>query len=462
MNRILSALLASVAALSSTAFVSGSQPSHDNRPRAIDRGMIVDELQSRPSHLLPGGPTQPTYGKAESSATRAWRHERPLLAHPAWFRADAEIFSRPCFDSQSMYFGDCSGVFHCLDKKTGETSWKIEKLSRIDSSPLVKEGIVYFAAINNKFYAANADTGDLLWNVSLPGSGYNSPQFANGAVYIAGRGELLALAPRRGEILKRYPLPGDGRSVTGNSKAILTYAQITHPAENDPEEGAVVCFDPDSTAPRWTTRLGGESYGTLICDEDKCYLGVRDGFFYALRLSDGSIAWRIDCRMLFSPPEPEFVLDESLAKNPSWVAWAKQPKEGIWADGHAIDLGATVAFVGRHQCIDNPSVLAVADKQTGKIVCIVQHPSKIQDRFLEVEGVIVAIAEDRKMLLIRTADGTSVSIDPLPTFVRGEFGGVSFDEGSLFVSGADARIWRLPFDSVKGALQWPRADHPEE
>ena len=30
--------------------------------------------------------------------------------------------SCPCFDKTSMYFGNCDGVFYCLDKKTGAVS----------------------------------------------------------------------------------------------------------------------------------------------------------------------------------------------------------------------------------------------------------------------------------------------------------------------------------------------------
>ena len=76
----------------------------------------------------------------------------------------------------------------------------------------------------------------------------------------------------------------------------------------------------------------------------------------------------------------------------------------------------------------------------------------------------MAMAEDRQMLVVNVADGKSVSFSPLPeTFgeglfserSRGEFVGIFLDEGELFIAGADAHVWRLPFASIKGTLDWP-------
>ena len=81
----------------------------------------------------------------------------------------------------------------------------------------------------------------------------------------------------------------------------------------------------------------------------------------------------------------------------------------------------------------------------------------------------MAMAEDRKLLLVNIADGKSVSASPLPEILgegflsgqsRGEFAGVALDQGELFIVGADAHVWRLPLDSVKGALSWPIAQPP--
>ena len=71
------------------------------------------------------------------------------------------------------------------------------------------------------------------------------------------------------------------------------------------------------------------------------------------------------------------------------------------------------------------------------------------------------------MLLVRIADGKSVSFSPLPG-VLGEFGDCLFwrvcrhfpRSGELFIVGADKKVWRLPLDSVMGTLDWPVAQPP--
>jgi hypothetical protein len=79
------------------------------------------------------------------------------------------------------------------------------------------------------------------------------------------------------------------------------------------------------------------------------------------------------------------------------------------------------------------------------------------------------MAENREMLLVRIADGKSVRFSPLPEILgegffsgepRGEFAGVSLDQGELFIVGADKHVWRLSLRSVLGALDWPVAQPP--
>jgi hypothetical protein len=96
----------------------------------------------------------------------------------------------------------------------------------------------------------------------------------------------------------------------------------------------------------------------------------------------------------------------------------------------------------------------------------VRHPAQIEGQIFGVNGIIAAMTENRKMLLVNIADGKSATISPLPEILGeglfggqpcGQFAGITFDQGQLFIAGGDAHVWRLPWESVKGTLDWPIA-----
>ncbi len=430
-------------------------PNGGRFPDDVERAMLFDAWQMRRLHPVPEESTI-----TQGSLTVTPRRRVP--ERPGWpFRTNGEIFSRPCFDKSSVYFGNCDGVFYCLDKKSGSVRWRKERLERVDSAPALHDGTVLFSALNDTLYALNCTSGEVKWKASFPGIGYRSSRILNKIAYIAGEKQLLGLDPSNGKVLRRYAFSGEGGDFSRNSNAIVVAVSTDTESNDYTGKGSVVCFADDVAEPRWTTALGGAGSGTLACDENNCYLGARDGFFYAIRMADGKVIWRIDCRRLFSGRESE---DEHVK-----TAFGNRTSP-VWADGHVIDLGTRIVFSVSHQLINASSVMVLADKTTGKVVWAVRHPTEIDGHFLAADGILVAIAEDRKMLVVNVADGKSVSFSPLPEVLgegffsdrsRGEFAGVFLDEGELFIAGADAHVWRLPFASIRGALDWPIATPPK-
>ena len=336
-------------------------------------------------------------------------------------------------------------------------------MERVDSSPVLHDATVFFAAIDNTLYALNCTSGEVKWKATFPGIGYQSPMLVDKLVYIRRNGQLLALDPGNGSVLHRYAFSGEGRAFSWNSKSLVVVAVTDTESNNDTGHGSVVCFDYNAAKPRWTTALGARLRKRLWPATRTTATLARDGFFYAIRMADGKIVWQIDCRSLFSAEKSE----DKTAKKPSG-----KDTYPIWADGHVIDLGKRVVFSAFHQLINGPSVLVSADKNTGEVLWVVHHPTKIDGHFLAVEGTLVAIAEDRQMLVVRGADGKSVSLSPLRNVLkegqigsrpRGEFAGVFLDEGELFILGADERSCGVyPFATVKGTLEWPMAHLPGE
>ena len=252
-------------------------------------------------------------------------------------------------------------------------------MERVDSSPVLHDGTVFFAAIDSTLYALNCRSGEVKWKATFPGIGYQSPVLVNNILYIAGEGQLLAFDPNNGKVLQRYAFSGEGRAFSWNSKSLVVVAVTDTESNSYTGHGSVVCFDYNAAKPQWTTALGGTSDRASVCDENNCYLGARDGFFYAIRMADGKIVWRIDCRRFFSSED---------SKNKTAKEATGRENYPVWADGHVIDLGSRVVFSAFHQLINGPSVLVSVDKNTGKVLWVVHHPMEIEGQFLAAEGIL--------------------------------------------------------------------------
>ncbi len=76
--------------------------------------------------------------------------------------------SAPVIYRDTILFGTDSGIFYCLDKRTGDTIWTYKILfgdrgKMIHSSPVVHKDTVYFGAYDGNFYSLDARTGKRKW-----------------------------------------------------------------------------------------------------------------------------------------------------------------------------------------------------------------------------------------------------------------------------------------------------------
>ncbi len=106
-----------------------------------------------------------------------------------------------------LYIADYSGVFHCLNAKTGKPNWSYDMLSAAWGSPLIVDGKVYIGDEDGDvcIFRHSADPnvamkkdGDEMQpyygKVNMGNSVYSTPIVANNVLYVANRTYLFAIA----------------------------------------------------------------------------------------------------------------------------------------------------------------------------------------------------------------------------------------------------------------------------
>ena len=106
-----------------------------------------------------------------------------------------------------LYIADFSGLFHCLDAKTGKVHWVYDMLSPSWGSPLIVDGKVYigdedgdvaiFKHSADPNVAMKKDGGEMkpfYGEINMGNSVYSTPIVADNVLYIANRTHLFAIA----------------------------------------------------------------------------------------------------------------------------------------------------------------------------------------------------------------------------------------------------------------------------
>jgi outer membrane protein assembly factor BamB len=95
-----------------------------------------------------------------------------------------------------LYIADFSGLFHCLDAKTGVPHWTYDMLAAAWGSPLIVDGHVYIGDEDGDVcvFELTAEKHDPLEEINMGNSVYSTPVVANGVLFIANRTHVFAIA----------------------------------------------------------------------------------------------------------------------------------------------------------------------------------------------------------------------------------------------------------------------------
>ncbi|MEI7782489.1 MAG: PQQ-binding-like beta-propeller repeat protein, partial [Planctomycetota bacterium] len=93
-----------------------------------------------------------------------------------------------------LLVADFSGLFHCLDLKTGRPHWTHDMLAASWGSPLIVDGKVYIGAEDGDISIFRlSKEKDLIAEINMGNSVYSTPIVAGDTLYIANKSHLFAI-----------------------------------------------------------------------------------------------------------------------------------------------------------------------------------------------------------------------------------------------------------------------------
>lgn len=95
-----------------------------------------------------------------------------------------------------LYIADFSGLFHCLDAKTGKAHWTYDMFAAAWGSPLIVEDRVYIGDEDGDISIFRlSDKQELIKEINMNNSVYSTPVVANNVLYISNKDTLFAISP---------------------------------------------------------------------------------------------------------------------------------------------------------------------------------------------------------------------------------------------------------------------------
>ena len=101
-----------------------------------------------------------------------------------------------CIKNDLLYISDFSGLFHCLNAKTGEVYFTYDMFAAAWGSPLIVDGHVYIGDEDGDIaiFGLSEDAKDPIEEINMGNSVYSTPIVANGTLFIANKTHIFAIA----------------------------------------------------------------------------------------------------------------------------------------------------------------------------------------------------------------------------------------------------------------------------
>ncbi len=264
------------------------------------------------------------YDKADQDMDGTIGFEETM--HRAW--------SSVAISNDLLYISDTSGLFHCVDAKTGQVHWTHDLFASGTGSPLVVDGKVYVGDEDGEvavFKLSKKKT--LLGEVSLDTAMYGTPVSAGNVLYLATQGKLFAVKSTNGATEKAAADKEMKTARGGTRKPSTTAAWPSfrggsqnqgvaagelpkHPRvlwktdsgangiESTPVivgdkiivcdlDGRVTALNKSTGVPQWRMETKSSFEGSPAVRDGRVYVGDTDGFIYCLKAATGELLWKV-------------------------------------------------------------------------------------------------------------------------------------------------------------------------
>lgn len=207
------------------------------------------------------------------------------------FNTGYTIGSSAIINDKSVYVGDVSGKFYCLNVDNGEIRWTYQTNNAIYSTPAAEDNFIVFGSADSSIYCLNTLNGNLIWKLKTNAAVLGAPIIKDEIVYIGGSDYTFrTLDSETGKLIWQFT----GLSGFVETKPLFYDDKILFGAwdENfyclDAETGKLIW--------KWNGDRKGKFYSPAACwpvaSDDIVFIAAPDRKLTAIDAETGNTLWR--------------------------------------------------------------------------------------------------------------------------------------------------------------------------
>ena len=202
-----------------------------------------------------------------------------------------KVESSPVVVDGLVYFGSQDGRLFAVNSATGRIRWAYQTGARINASPSVDGNRVCITTYAGAFFCFDRRTGTKLWSTYVKrdafryDSFYSSPSTDGERLYgVARSGAVVAVRASDGEIVWTQHVGGLGYTTPAVAFGRVYVGGF---------DGKIRAYRATSGDRLWEVYVGGRILGAPVVIGNLVFVSTLEGRTFAVRASDGKVVWRI-------------------------------------------------------------------------------------------------------------------------------------------------------------------------